>query len=409
MTLKFTWGRAITGATALALAALASMPAAARDITLAEALARAEENSPLLTASEAAVAAAEARARQAGVSPNPELEVEVENAVGTGPYSGIGGAELTVALGQRFERGGKRSARQALARAEADLAHANRLRARADIFRDVRVAFAELLAAEERLELAREAITRAEDLARTARLMVQTGRDPPLRRLRAEASLAEARAAEQRSLAEAQQAARALATLIGLPEEDLDADGPIALTSIGAPSADGMPLVVRVADAERRVAEARIDVERSAGVPDITARAGVRGFAESDDVAVVAGISLPLAIRDRNRGGIEAARADLLAAEARLAQSRLDANRELRDAQSLLSASEARLGALEGAGLEQAREAVRVARLGYAAGRFSLLDVLDAEAALNTTLTSMTEARRDRARALAALERAQAQ
>lgn len=409
MTTRTPWTRAFVGAAALAVVALTSGPAAARTITLLEALARAEEHSPLLTASEAAVAAAEARARQAGVSPNPELEVEVENALGTGPYSGIGGAELTVALGQRFERGGKRDARRALARAEVDLANANLLRARADIVRDVRIAFAELIAAEQRLELAREAITRAEELARTARLMVETGRDPPLRQLRAEASLAEVRAAEQRSLAEAQQAARALATLIGLPEEDLDADGPTADTSIGAASSDGVPLAVRVADAERRVAEARIDVERSAAVSDITARAGVRGYAESDDVALVAGISLPLAIRDRNRGGVEAARADLLAAEARVAQARLDANRELRDAQSLLSASEARLAALEGAGLEQAREAVRVARLGYAAGRFSLLDVLDAEAALNTALTSIVEARRDRARALAALERAQAQ
>jgi cobalt-zinc-cadmium efflux system outer membrane protein len=391
------------------VATLTSGPAAARTITLPEALARAEEHSPLLTASEAAVAAAEARALQAGVSPNPELEVEVENALGTGPYSGIGGAELTLALGQRFERGGKRNARRTLARAEVDLANTNLMRARADIVRDVRTAYAELVAAEERLELAREAITRAEELARTARLMVETGRDPPLRQLRAEASLAEARAAEQRSLAEAQQAARALATLIGLPEEDLDADGPIAEAPVSAPFADGVPLAVRVADAERRVAEARIGVERGAGVPDITARAGVRGYAESDDVALVAGISLPLAIRDRNRGGVEAARADLLAAEARVAQARLDANRELRDAQSLLSASGARLAALEGAGLEQAREAVRVARLGYAAGRFSLLDVLDAEAALNTALTSIVEARRDRARALAALERAQAQ
>ncbi|MXO76189.1 hypothetical protein GRI40_13300 [Altererythrobacter aerius] len=197
--------------------------------------------------------------------------------------------------------------------------------------------------------------------------------------------------------------------MIGLPEEELDAAGAIPEASASAPSVDGVPLAVRVAEAERRVAEARIDVERSAGISDITARAGVRGFAESDDVALVAGISVPLAIRDRNRGGIEAARAELLAAEARVAQARLDANRELRDAQSLLSAADARLAALEGAGIEQAREAVRVARLGYAAGRFSLLEVLDAEAALNTTLTSIIEARRDRARALAALERAQAQ
>lgn len=409
MTRRLPWVRAIIGAGALAVAALTSAPAAARTVTLAEALARADENSPLLRASEAAVAAAEARARQAGVSPNPELELEVENALGTGPYGGFGGTELTVGIGQRFERGGKRDARRSLASAELDLANANLLRARADVMRDVRTAFAELMAAEERLELAREAVARSEELARTARLLVESGRDPPLRQLRAESALAETRAAEQRFESEAQQAARALASLIGLPEEDIDATGPVAEAAMAARPADGVPLAVRVAEAERRIAEARIEVARSAGVSDVTARAGVRGYAESDDVALVAGISFPLAISDRNRGGIEAARAELLAAEARVAQARLDANREFRDAQSLLTAAEARLSALEGAGLEQAREAVRVARLGYSAGRFSLLDVLDAEAALITALTSTIEARRDRARALAALERAQAQ
>lgn len=398
-------------AIALALPALtpSSVPAAARTITLAEALALAEESSALLAASHAAVEAAEARARQAGVVPNPELDVELENALGSGPYSGFGGAELTVAVGQRFERGGKRTARQALARAEADLAKINLLRAKADLARDVRTVFADLEGIEERLELGRHAVARAEELARTARLLVETGRDPPLRQLRAEAALAEARAAEQRIAAEVELARRGLASLTGLPEEDLAAAALLGKAMPQGPELTAVPLAVRAAEAERRVIEARIDVERGAAVSDITGRAGIRGYAESDDVAFVAGISLPLVIHDRNRGGIEAARADLLAAEARLVQARLDAIREFRDAQSLLSAAEARLSALEGAGVEQAREAVRVARIGYAAGRFSLLEVLDAEAALNTTLTSIIEARRDRARALAALARAQAQ
>ena len=409
MTKRLTRARAMAGAAAMTLAALAGTSAAARTITLDEALARAEESSLLLRASQAAVAAAEARARQAGVSPNPEVEVEVENALGTGPYQGFGGAELTVAVGQRFERGGKRNARQALAIAELDVANANLLRARSDMVRDVRTAFAELAAAHERMDLAREAITRAEELARTARLLVETGRDPPLRQLRAETVLAEAQAAAQRALAETQQAERALAVLVGLPEEDLDAGGAGTAILRHAVAADGVPIAVRLAEAERRVAEARINVERSAAVADITARAGIRGHAETGDVALVGGVSFPLAVRDRNRGGIEAARAEVLAAEARVAQARLDAMRELRDAQSLLTAAEARLAALEGAGLEQAREAVRVARRGYAAGRFSLLEVLDAEAALNTALISIVEARRDRARALAALERARPQ
>lgn len=407
MSLERIWARAIAGAALLA-SLLTGSAVSAEPITLAEALRRAEEQSPLLSAADAAVRAAEARARQTGVGPNPELEVEVENFLGTGPFRDASGVEVTASIGQRFERGGKRSARRRLAAADLRLANVNLIRARADIARDVRNAFAETLAADDRLALAREATGRATELARTARLLVETGRDPPLRQFRAEAALAEAQAAEQQAIGAQLVARRQLSDLIGLPEEEIEAR---AGSEPPAPNVDGsgQPLTLQIAEAERGAAEARIDLATSQGVPDITARAGVRGFADTDDVALVAGISLPLAIRDRNRGGIEAARADLLAAEARLAQARLDSTRELRDARTLLAAADARLGALEGPGLDQAREAVRVARIGYAAGRFSLLEVLDAEAALNTALGSIIDARRDRARALAALIRAQPQ
>jgi cobalt-zinc-cadmium efflux system outer membrane protein len=63
---------------------------------------------------------------------------------------------------------------------------------------------------------------------------------------------------------------------------------------------------------------------------------------------------------------------------------------------------------LSGPSLAQAAEAVRLARIGYGAGKFSLIELLDAQAALTTTKTALIEARLDRARALAALIRANA-
>jgi cobalt-zinc-cadmium efflux system outer membrane protein len=408
MSVRKLWRRAIVGAFAAGCAALAST-AASRPITLSEALAGAQGRSPTLAAARASVAAAEARARQAGVSPNPELEIEVENVLGSGPYSGLSGTELTLAVGQRFERGGKRSARRRLAQAEIVQARLALERTSADVSRDVRLAFAELIAAEERLAVARDASERAAELARTARILVEAGRDPPLRQLRADALLAEARAAEQQAVGALANASRALATLAALPEGSLEAEGPPSDLA-GAPQPAGTQLLgIRIAEAERQVAAARIDVEQAMGVPDVTARAGLRGFAETDDIALVGGISMPLPVRDRNRGGIAAARSELLAAEARTAQARLDASREAQDARTLLAAADARVAALQGAGTQQATEAVRVARAGYAAGKFSLLDVLDAETALNNARASLIDARRDRARALAALERAQAQ
>ena len=58
---------------------------------------------------------------------------------------------------------------------------------------------------------------------------------------------------------------------------------------------------------------------------------------------------------------------------------------------------------------QEAEEALRLASVGYAAGKFSLIELIDAQAALTATRKSLIDARLDRARALAALIRANAQ
>ena len=138
----------------------------------------------------------------------------------------------------------------------------------------------------------------------------------------------------------------------------------------------------------------------------------LRGIDEKFQVNAANGtssFSIPLPVRNRNQGGIAAARSDTVAAEANLAQVRLDAERTRRDAATALTAADERVAALSGAGSRQAEEAVRIARIGYTAGRFSLVELIDAQTALNSAKLALIEARLDRARALAALIRANAQ
>lgn len=381
----------------------------AEPISLVQALSQGVEQSPRIAQAKAQAEAAEGRARQAGVSPNPELNFEVENFAGSGVFQGFRSTETTLALSQRLELGGKRSARVEVARAERDFAYLAFTRAQADLARDIRVAHAELRATEDRALLARDNVGRAQELARTAGLLVDAGRDPPLRKFRADALLAEARAEEARTFADFLAARRLLATLIGSTDPELSA---------GDSSADAVPLEIasdvsgldeKLSEAERDAARARIRLAQASAVPDITASAGVRRFAEGRETAVVAGVSIPIPIRDRNRGGIAAAQSDSLAAEAALAQARLDARRARRDARLALDAAEVRVEALSGPGAAQAEEALRIARIGYAAGKFSLVELIDAQQAYNSTKLALIEARLDRANALAALIRANAQ
>lgn len=380
----------------------------AEPIALSDALAQGSEKSPRVAEAKAKADAAEARARQAGASPNPELSVEVENFAGTGVFQGFRSTETTLALSQRIELGGKRSARVAVASSERDFAFLSYRAAEADLARDIRVAHAELRAAEDRAVLARENVAQARELARTARVLVEAGRDPPLRQLRAEAVLAEAQAEEARAFGELLAARRLLADLIGSSDPELSATPIYDEAAPGALPPATPSLDEQLAAAERDAAQARIRVAQAEAVPDITASGGVRRISDGRETAFVAGFSIPLPVRNRNRGGIEAAQSDALAGEAALAQARLNASRAQHDARMLLGAADARVEALSGPSLAQAEEAVRLARIGYGAGKFSLIELLDAQAALTTAKLALIEARLDRARALAALIRANA-
>ncbi|RXR25192.1 TolC family protein [Sphingobium fluviale] len=383
-------------------------PAAAEPISLGEALSQGRAASPRITRAEAEVKAAEGRALQAGVSPNPELGLEVENFSGTGPYRNFRQTETTLAVSQEFELGGKRRARKAVAAAELDFFRLALVREVAALDYDIRIAHADLAASEARGALARETLDRARELSRVAKELVDAGRDPPLRQLRADALLAEAEAELARAAGEYVSARRKLALLTGSSDPELTA----------APGNDEQPptlpadtpsLDERLATAEREAAQARVSLAQAEAVPNVTASGGVRRFREGGETAIVAGISIPLPFRNRNQGNIAAARAETDAASAVLAQTRLEANFNRRDAELMVSAANERVAALSGPGLAQAEEAARLANIGYRAGKFALIELIDAQEALNSARRNLIEAQLDRARALAALARANAQ
>jgi outer membrane protein, heavy metal efflux system len=387
---------------------LTSIPTSAEPLTLADALRQGLLSSPRVPLAKARADAAEARARQAGVSPNPEFSIEVENFAGSGAFQGLRSSETTLAVNQRFELGGKRTARIEVAQAERDFAFLTFKSVLADLQRDIRNAHASMRAAEDRALLARDNVGAALELLRTAKLLVDVGRDPPLRALRAEAQLAEANAEQARTFGELLAARQLLATLTGGSDGELSASDGLEDTPVNFP-ADFETLDIRLALSERAAALARVRLARAEAVPDVTGSVGVRRIADGGATAFVAGISIPLPVRNRNGGNIEAAQSESLAAESGLALARLDAHRARYESRMQLDAASARYDALAGPSMAQAEEAKRLAKIGYSAGKFSHFDLIDAQNALNQAKLNLIEARLDRARALAALIRANAQ
>ena len=376
-------------------------------LTLEQALEEAAARSPAIVAAEAEVEASRARLRQAGFRINPELSVDVENFAGTGPFSGVNGVETTVSINQRLDLGGRRSSRVGAAQAALFAQEIRLAIARAELGQSVRTQFATAGAMRERLALAMENSERARELARIANELVAAGREPPLRALRARANAAQADAALRAAEANDTAARRTLASLFGVSELVGGVTGPLDLTAQGG----GDPLAtldVKLAEAERLQAEAELRQQQAAGRLDPSVGVGVRRLSETNDTALVAGLSIPLPIFDRNQGNVAAARSDIRSAEARRDAAIVQASARINNAQTNLDAARARVTALESVAAPQAAEALRLANLSYRAGRLSLLELLDAQEAYAAAQSELIDARLALAEATATLVRAAA-
>ena len=378
------------------------------NLSLAQALDEAAARSPAVVAAEADVAAAEARVRQAGYRSNPELSLEIENFAGTGELRGLRSTETTVAVNQRLDLGGRRSARVNAARADLDVQQLRLHIAQADLAQSVREQFARAIAAKEKLAQAAENEGRAKELARIAGILVDAGRDPPLRGLRARSALAQAMAEREAAAADELSARSSLASLFGVNEPV----GAVAGTTLDVVPREVNPAVsldVRLADAERAAAQAGVREQLAERRIDPAVGVGVRHIKETGDVGLVAGVSMPLRVFDRNQGNIEAARQASAAADARRASTLATVTAKARNAIANVEAARRQVEALEKAALPEAAEARRLADISYREGRSTLLELIDVQNAYTAVRTSLTEARLELSLATAELGRILAQ
>ncbi len=399
---------ALIGVSAVALSGGAALADPAPPYS--ELLRQAQTAAPRLAEARAEVARATGLARQAGARLNPTIGVEIENFSGSGPYKGSNLAEVTASVEQTLELGGKRPARVAVGRAEVEAARLRAAEAGAQFAYDLAIAYAGAEAADRRVQLATEALSLAEDDARVARALVEAGREADLRRVQALAGVQAARA----DLAEAR-AARA--TAFGGLTALSGASSPISSIPAGllaqadrsvsgaAPDPLASPSYL-AAQADREAAARRIRVEQALATPDLSVSVGFRKFQEDDSTAMVAGLSAPFPLFDRNRGNISAAQAELSAAEARLEAARLDAQAQAMAGVARIDATDSRLLAAR-EGERTADEAYRLTRIGYEAGKLALVELLNARRALADARAQTLDAAVERLSAQAALARLQ--
>jgi len=380
---------------AVMAAAMYHASAVAEPVSLETALTRTLASTPEGRAGAARLAVLSAARDQARVRLNPTLEVYGENFAGTGPYQFADAIEVTGTYAQVLERGGKRAARVALAGSEIGVAEAELVVARLDIAARVQRAWVEAVASEAAIAGVTERLRAAESLAREVDRRVKSARDPLFAGTRAQTRVIEARVDLELAVHARDAAVERLATLWGGTAKGVEVStaGFLSFDRGDTNTAAAAPEAAVVAARVRR-AEAAVTVEQARRTQDVTVRAGLRYLRPADDVAVVAGFSIPLGRFDKNRAGVAGALAERRRIDAEAEVAAAQRRRDLVLADERVHEAMLEAVAIRDRVIPGTVKTLAQVRKGYAHGFFSYLEVADAQTALAAARARLIKAAR---------------
>ena len=131
---------------------------------------------------------------------------------------------------------------------------------------------------------------------------------------------------------------------------------------------------------------------RANRVPDLNVGPALRRLEATNDTAAVFSISIPIPLFNNGRAAIAQARAQRSQAEAQRRVTALDVEQAITDAEAEAANAATSARTAAGPALAAAQEAARIARIGYREGKFSQLDLLDAERTLADTRLAAIDA-----------------
>ncbi|AFL89581.1 outer membrane protein [Terriglobus roseus DSM 18391] len=391
-------------------AAPEAQPSAAKPLTLEQAIAMAEQNSPRLRGAAAATQRAAAAVGTSRAYINPSLEVfqgrQYARPIAT---PGVPGLLQHYAAYQAIEIPSERRARTRaaeLSRLSADFGQKGVTRS---VVADVKHAFYDVLRRREELAHQQENLKLVEDLRRRVEVEYRVGEKGRLELTRAEAELGRAGFAVRGAQLELANAIALLRIAIAAPADDaLDPRGSLEqriklpeLTALREEVLRTHPAIAQAA-AEVDAAGARLDRERRLRIPQPTA------FAEFENQPDLrfwrAGVTVPIPLWDRRRGPIEESKAAINQAQAEAGQRRLELISATERAYEQYQLADQQATSLESGELRAASSAVDAAQAAYRFGERGIVEVLDAQRVLQSVRDDLINAQFARQSALIDLE-----
>lgn len=377
-----------------------------------------------LSAARLDTARARSRRRQAGLVPNPTLDFERR----TGRFTGAKGeSETSIGVAIPIEIAGQRGRRIDVAEAEIAVVEAEIANRERQLSADVRIRYAEALAAARELAILENLNTIDTETVQFVGVRIAEGDSAPLdlRLLQTEVSRLQAR----RALVEGRLRASLLdlKNLAGLPadgEVRLGEDLTLATWTNVPRSVDEATAIamatrpdLRLAALEQALAEAGLRLVRAQSAPEVTAfgRYTVENSVFDDtpvgvladrDRTIAFGVSIGLPVFNRNQGAREEAEIAIEQAKRRRAFAESRVRAEVSAAFFRLQAAESAVATFETGVIDRSEANVASVRGAYLVGAYRITELLAEQRRLVESQREFTDTLAERYRALADLQAA---
>jgi len=380
---------------AFALIDVPVTPAPAADITEHDLVAYVDAYAPRIAAITSARDVAAADVLDAKKIPNPELEYQ--NVSKVDGVNVNGEVAHSVTLGMPLLLFGQRHSRIQAALARQTATNADIASAKLELEHAARRAFVALLAAQERVGAWDESVRDSERVEKIVAGRVEAGKKSQYDLERIQLEAASDRRALGDALADEDAAAGQLAAIVGVASWKPRAIGQLRPhgvdTDVGklwAHALETLP-ALQAGKLKHQADVAEIDVARREGWPVPQLQVGEQSTSDPHSLSVVAGVTMPLPVFDRNQGEIARKRAEAQTSALEFDATMREARTALETAVAVLVRKRETLASFERDAVARVPRLRQMADAFYQSGEGNLVDLLDALKAINEARLNQIE------------------
>lgn len=359
-----------------------SLTLEAGSLTLQKALQHVLQNNPELAAASREIAAYEGTKLQAGLLKNPEFSVGADNFHSSNPNIE---KFTSFRIHQLIELGGKRSARVNVATLGQEQANQAYDAKRLEIIARTANAFIDVLENQAQVSVMMDTLRLTRKAMETVVKRVEAGRAPPIEATRAKVALSAGNIELEQAKRNLAVARTKLALLWGETNPrfnqvsgELEVFVEIPDFELLVQQLEKNPVMLQ---SDKHIAQSRavVALEKANKIPDVTIGAGVQRYLDMDETTAVLGMSIPIPIFNRNQGNeLEAHQRLNKAIDERMSVALQLRSEFVRNYENLLAARN-EIKVLHEEVLPGAKNAFEITNRGYQLGKFSFLEMLDAQ------------------------------